>query len=345
MADPRHWLIVDLAQLPGADDPLLADVRTLAGGHEPGLHDTGQARYLAVPLAPGADPDLADLLARPQVRRAWVQDDDIVLAGHQWAGGAPGFAAPGWTAGGRDLLLIAGPCAVESAAQVDEVAAACAEAGARWLRGGAWKSRTSPYEFQGLGARGLELLRAAADRHGLHVVTEAIGTDELPAVLELSDVVQIGSRNAQNFALLRRVGAAERPVLLKRGFGCTTRELVYGAEYVMAHGNPRVLVCERGIRSFEQATRFTFDLNAIPLLKQTTHLPVIADPSHGTGQAGLVPAVARGAVAAGADGLMIEVHPDPRHALSDGRQAVGLSELGELVAGLRQVARAVGRAL
>lgn len=353
MVEPggQRWLVLDLERPPRDGDALMADARAIATA-DPRVLDAGWACYLAAPLravggrrAGDAPLDLDQWRRRPGVRRAWVQDDDTVLAGLPWRDGGAGFEAGGWRSGGQDLLLIAGPCAVESRTQVDEVAAAVAAAGARWLRGGAWKARTSPYDFQGLGARGLELLREAADRHGLAVVTEAIGVEELPAVAELADVVQLGSRNAQNFPLLRKLGAVDRPVLLKRGFGCTLRELEYAAEYVMAHGNPRVLVCERGIRSFESATRFTFDINAVPLLKQRVHLPVIADPAHGTGAAGLVAAVARAAIAAGADGLMFEVHPDPARALSDGRQAIPLRDLADVVAGLRPVAAAVGRRL
>jgi 3-deoxy-7-phosphoheptulonate synthase len=348
VADSTRWLVLDLDESNdrAAQDRLLTDLRELAGGGEPRLHDAGWASYAAAPLAVDVRGlDLTLWRERPGIRRAWLQDGDTVLAGRLWPNGSLGFEAAGWASTARELLLVAGPCAVESAAQMDEIAAACAEAGARWLRGGAWKPRTSPYDFQGLGERGLAMLREAADRHGLQVVTEVIGVEELPAVAAASDVLQVGARNAQNFPLLRRLGAVDRPVLLKRGFGCTIRELLGAAEYVMAHGNPRVLLCERGIRSFEESTRFTFDINAIPRLKQTTHLPVIADPSHGTGDRALVAAVARGAVAAGADGVMFEVHPDPDSARSDGRQAVRIDELTDLVAGLRRVAAAVDREL
>ncbi len=337
--EATRWLVLDLERLPAAEDPLLGEIRAISGGVEPHLHDAGWARYLAAPVP--ATADIAGWGGRPGVQRAWLQDHDTVLAGRLWPNGSPGFEAAGWRSTAQEPLLIAGPCAVESAAQMEETAAACREAGARWLRGGAWKPRTSPYDFQGLGTRGLALLRDAADRHDLRVVTEVIGVEELPAVTEASDVLQVGARNAQNFPLLRALGRAGKPVLLKRGFGCTVRELLGAAEYVLASGNPRVLVCERGIRSFEASTRFTFDINAIPLLKRSTHLPVIADPSHGTGDHALVGAVARAAVAAGADGVMIEVHPDPAGALSDGYQAVRLDELGDLAAGLRRVAAAV----
>jgi 3-deoxy-7-phosphoheptulonate synthase len=347
-----RWLVLDLDRVPVGDDPLLAEARALSGGAEPLVRDAGWACFLAAPVGAAGgrradDPglDLDRWRRHASVRRAWVQDDDVVLAGQHWPDGRGGFEAAGWRQDTGELLLITGPCAVESAAQIDEIAAASAEAGVRWLRGGAWKPRTSPYEFQGLGPRGLELLRDAADRHGLKVITEAVGTDELPLVAGSADVLQVGARNAQNFPLLRRLGTVGKPVLLKRGFGCTLRELVCAAEYIMAHGNPRVLLCERGIRSFEAATRFTFDINAVPLLKQTVHLPVIADPSHGTGQAELVAGVARAAVAAGCDGLMFEVHPDPARSLSDGRQAVPLVDLAPLVQSLRAVAAAVGRSL
>lgn len=346
-----RWLVLELA----ADAPVAASLveglRAVSGA-EPRRVEAGWARYLAAPLdACGgrrdSDPpcDLSTWRAWPGVTRAWLQLEDAVLAGRAWAQGVEAAPMAGFRPGGEDLLLIAGPCSVESRAQMDEVAAAVAEGGAHWLRGGAWKPRSSPYEFQGLGRQGLELLRAAADAHGLGVITEVLGVEELPLVAEASDVLQVGSRNAQNFPLLKRLGACERPVFLKRGFGCTLRELVYAAEYVMAHGNPRVLLCERGIRSFEPATRFTFDINALPWLKQRVHLPVIADPSHGTGEAALVGPVARAAVAAGADGLMFEVAPDPKRAYSDGRQTLPLKDFAAVVDAVRAVAAAVGRRL
>ena len=346
-----RWLVLELE--PGArpENGLLQALRD-GSLDEPRRVDAGWATYLAAPLAGGAGRrsgdgacDLASWRARAGVTRAWLQEEDAVLAGRAWAEGREGFEAAGFAPGGEELLLIAGPCSVESRGQMDEVAAAVAEGGARWLRGGAWKPRSSPYEFQGLGRRGLELLREAADAHGLKTITEVLGVEELPLVAEASDVLQVGSRNAQNFPLLRRLGEVDRPVFLKRGFGCTLRELVYAAEYVMASGNPRVLLCERGIRSFESATRFTFDINAVPLLRSQVHLPVMADPSHGTGDAALVGPVARAAIAAGCDGLMFEVHPEPRRALSDGGQSVPLAEFAALVAGLRPVAAAVGRRL
>jgi 3-deoxy-7-phosphoheptulonate synthase len=352
-AAPTHgrgpWLILDLQ--PQAEvEGLLAALRSLSH-EEPRQVEAGWARYLAAPLAAGgrragdAACDLAAWRARPGVRRAWLQEQDAVFAAHPWHAGEPAVELAGWQPGSGELLLIAGPCSVESRSQLDEVAAAAAAAGARWLRGGAWKPRSSPYGFQGLGQQGLELLREAADTHGLRVITEVLGIEELPQVAELGDVLQVGSRNAQNFPLLRRLGGCGKPVLLKRGFGCTLQELIYAAEHLMVGGNPRVLLCERGIRSFESATRFTFDINALPWLRSRVPLPLIADPSHGTGEAGLVAAVARAAVAAGADGLMFELHPEPARALSDGRQALPLEGFAGLVAELRAVAAAVGRRL
>jgi 3-deoxy-7-phosphoheptulonate synthase len=238
---------------------------------------------------------------------------------------------------------MAGPCAVESRTQLMETAAAVKEAGAKVLRGGAFKPRTSPYSFQGLGLKGLELLREARDAYGLPVITEVVSPQDVTLVAQYADILQIGARNMQNFALLDAVGEVQKPVLLKRGMMATIEELLMAAEYVLSHGNTRVMVCERGIRSFEPATRNTFDINAIPLLKSLTHLPVIADPSHGTGKWDLVAPVARAAVAAGADGLIVEVHPDPAKALSDGAQSLKPDKFAEMVKQVRQIAEAIER--
>lgn len=251
----------------------------------------------------------------------------------------------GTSVGGKTLTIIAGPCSIESRAQLLESAHAVKEAGAKLLRAGAFKPRTSPYSFQGLGARGLELLREAKEAYGLPTVTEVMSPQDVDLVAEYSDVLQIGARNMQNFALLNAVGETQKPVLLKRGLMATIEELIMAAEYILSHGNERVMLCERGIRTFETATRNTFDINAIPVLKQLTHLPVIADPSHGTGRWDLVAPVARGAVAAGADGLIIEVHPDPAHALSDGGQSLKPERFARMVQEVSRVAEAVGRTL
>lgn len=247
--------------------------------------------------------------------------------------------------GGKHVVLIAGPCAVESLEQMLEVAHAVKEHGAKMLRGGAFKPRTSPYSFQGLGEDGLRILNNVRQETGLPVVTEVMDPEQVPLVSRYADVLQIGARNMQNFALLHAVGAAHRPVLLKRGMMSTMEELLMAAEYILSHGNDRVMLCERGIRTFEPYTRNTLDINAVPLLKKLTHLPILVDPSHGTGKWELVEPVSRAAVAAGADGLIIEVHPHPEQALSDGAQSLKPERFGALVQSLKRVAEAVGRTL
>jgi 3-deoxy-7-phosphoheptulonate synthase len=249
----------------------------------------------------------------------------------------------GSVVGGNQVIIMAGPCAVESREQLMETAAAVKEAGAKVLRGGAFKPRTSPYSFQGLGLKGLELLREAREELGLPVITEVMSPQEVTLVAQYADILQIGSRNMQNFALLHAVGEIQKPVLLKRGLMSTIEELIMAAEYILSHGNTRVMLCERGIRTFEPATRNTFDINAIPLLKSLTHLPVIADPSHGTGKWDLVAPVALAATAAGADGLIVEVHPNPAKALSDGAQSLKPDKFALMVKQVRQIAEAVGR--
>ncbi len=247
--------------------------------------------------------------------------------------------------GGRRLAVMAGPCAVESQQQVEAAAAAVKRAGANMLRGGAYKPRTSPYAFQGMEDAGLRLLEGAGRAQGLPVVTEIMDPHDIELVAEHADMLQVGARNAQNFSLLRRLGRVKKPVLLKRGMSTRLEEFLMAAEYILSEGNPNVVLCERGIRTFETATRNTLDLNAVPLLKQWTHLPVIVDPSHGTGIWSLVKPMALAAVAAGADGLMIEVHPAPEQALSDGPQQLRPDRFAELMAALAPVAEAVGRTL
>jgi len=247
--------------------------------------------------------------------------------------------------GGPALCIMAGPCSVESEEQLLAAAHAVKKAGARFLRGGAFKPRTSPYEFQGLGEAGLKLLALAREQTGLKVVTEVMDPDDLPACLEYADVLQLGARNMQNFSLLKRLGTVKKPVLLKRGPSATIREWLMAAEYIVAHGNNQVALCERGIRTFETMTRNTLDLNAVPILKALTHLPVIVDPSHGIGLRAHVPAMARAGVAAGADGLIVEVHPRPEKALSDGPQSLTPVEFEELMRQVRVIAGAVGRSV
>jgi 3-deoxy-7-phosphoheptulonate synthase len=251
----------------------------------------------------------------------------------------------GVTVGAKELVVMAGPCAVENRAQILDAARAVKAAGAKVLRGGAFKPRTSPYSFQGLGTEGLKLLAAAREETGLPVVTEVIAPEMVPLVSTYADILQIGARNMQNYTLLHAVGEAQRPVLLKRGMMSTMEELLMAAEYILSHGNDHVILCERGIRTFEPYTRNTIDINAVPLLKLLTHLPVIVDPSHGTGKRELVAPVSKAAIAAGADGLIIEVHPHPEEAMSDGAQSLEPTQFAELMESLHPVAEAVGRTL
>ena len=245
--------------------------------------------------------------------------------------------------GGNEVVIFAGPCAVESRTKLLEVALAVKEAGAHALRGGAFKPRTSPYAFQGLGEEGLEILAEAREITGLPVITEVMAPDQVPLVTRYADVLQIGARNMQNFALLNAAGASQHPVLLKRGMAATVDDLLMAAEYILSHQNRRVILCERGIRTFETSTRNTTDINAIPVLKSQTHLPVVLDPSHSTGHAQYVPAIARAGIAAGADGLIIEVHQNPEKALSDGGQSLRPEVFAEMVRQVRIIAEAVGR--
>jgi 3-deoxy-7-phosphoheptulonate synthase len=247
--------------------------------------------------------------------------------------------------GGPQVVVMAGPCAVESREQLLEAAWAVKEAGAHMLRGGAFKPRTSPYSFQGLGEEGLKLMVEARKETGLPIVTEVIEPQAVPLVSTHADILQVGARNMQNYALLHAVGQAQRPVLLKRGMMSTIEELLMSAEYILSHGNGQIILCERGIRTFERYTRNTLDISAVPLLQQLSHLPVIVDPSHGTGKWDLVEPTSRAAVAAGADGLIIEVHPHPEEAVSDGAQSLKPDRFAALMRGLRPVAEAVGRKL
>ena len=251
----------------------------------------------------------------------------------------------GVSVGTDQLIVMAGPCAVESREQLLETAHAVKEAGAHILRGGAFKPRTSPYSFQGLGEEGLKLLAEAREETGLPIVTEVMEPELVPLVTTYADILQIGARNMQNYALLHAVGEAQRPVLLKRGMMSTIEELLMAAEYILSHGNDRIILCERGIRTFEPYTRNTLDVSAVPLIKSLSHLPVVVDPSHGTGKWELVTPMARAAVAAGADGLMIEVHPHPEDAMSDGAQSLKPDRFAELMESLGSIAKAVGKTM
>lgn len=268
-----------------------------------------------------------------QVSREWREDSTVVrLAG-------------GVTVGAEEVVAIAGPCSVESEAQIIEVARRVREAGATVLRGGAFKPRSSPYAFQGLGRAGLALLARAREETGLLICTEAMDPAGAGWVAEVADIVQIGARNMQNYSLLKAAGRCGRPVLLKRGLSATVTELLLSAEYLLAEGNGDVILCERGIRSFDPSTRNVFDLTAIPLVHALSHLPIIADPSHATGLRDKVIPMARAAVAAGADGIIVEVHPDPERALSDGAQSLRPEQFGQLMRDVRLIAEAIGRRL
>src|SRR3954452_17293148 len=245
--------------------------------------------------------------------------------------------------GGAKVITMAGPCSIETEEQIDETARIVANAGAQVIRGGAFKPRSSPYSFQGLGEEGLKLMRWAADRYGLLTISEVMDQVQIPLLVQYSDILQVGARNMQNFNLLRELGKLRKPVLLKRGIAATIEELLLSAEYIMSGGNYQVLLCERGIRTFETYTRNTMDISAIPVVKKLSHLPIIGDPSHGTGRRDQVLPMARAAVAAGADGLIVEVHHDPDHALSDGAQSLRPEQFSELMQQLRIIATAVGR--
>jgi 3-deoxy-7-phosphoheptulonate synthase len=247
--------------------------------------------------------------------------------------------------GGDEVIVMAGPCSAETDAQVDATAAAVKRAGAKVLRGGAFKPRSSPYSFQGHGEAGLRMLRDAANTHGLKVISEVMDVSQIELIARYCDVFQVGARNMQNFTLLRELGHQQKPVLLKRGLSATIEEWLMSAEYILSGGNNDVILCERGIRTFETATRNTFDISAIPVVKKLSHLPVVADPSHGAGRRDMVAPMARAAVAAGADGLIIEVHNDPDHAWSDGAQSMFPTQFDRLMAELRIIAPAIGRSI
>ncbi len=247
--------------------------------------------------------------------------------------------------GGDQIVLMAGPCAIESMEQLEEVGKALKKAGVSILRGSAYKPRSSPYSFQGMGEEGLKLHAAAQKKHGMPTITEAMSVADLELISEHVDILQVGARNMQNYDLLKALGKCKKPVILKRGLSATIEEWLLSAEYILAHGNPNVILCERGIRTYETATRSTLDLSSIPVVKQLTHLPVIVDPSHAAGRKDLIPALSKAAIAAGADGLLIEVHHDPKNAKCDGKQSLLPKELAELIPELKKIALAIGRSL
>jgi 3-deoxy-7-phosphoheptulonate synthase len=309
--------------------PLPGATRTAVGL----VGDDSQADGTHIEAMPGVGSVLYDSKPYKQVSREWKPEKTIVTL------------ATGVSFGGDEIPIIAGPCSVETEAQIVAAARMVKQAGAVALRGGAYKPRTSPYAFQGLGKPGLEMLATARAETGLAIVTEALDEAGAELVAEYADMVQIGARNMQNYALLRLVGRLGKPVLLKRGMSATITELLLAAEYILNEGNAQVVMCERGIRSFDTATRNVFDISAIPVVQKQSHLPMAADPSHGVGVRDLVPAAARGAVAAGADALIIEAHPEPDKAKSDGVQTLGPEAFTKLVADLRVIADATGRSI
>jgi len=307
---------------------------------------TGTTRTVVGAVGTGRTPlDPREFEILPGVQEVIRITEPFKLAGRSFQAEDTVITLKDVLIGGREIVVMAGPCAVESEEQIEILAGAVARSGARILRGGAFKPRTSPYAFQGLGEEGLRYLRGAADRHGLLVITEVMDAGQVDLVARHADILQVGARNMQNFHLLKELGRARAPVLLKRGLSATIQEWLLSAEYIMAGGNRRVLLCERGIRTFENYTRNTMDISAIPIVKKLSHLPVVADPSHGTGLRDKVIPMARAAVAAGADGIMVEVHHDPETALSDGPQSIYPEQFTELMAQLRLIAPAIGRTL
>ena len=278
---------------------------------------------------------LESLEAMPQVEKAVRISAPYKFVSKEFRPGKTVIEANGVAIGGDEFVVMAGPCSVESEKQILSTAHFVARHGATFLRGGAFKPRTSPYDFQGMERDGLKLLRKAKEETGLGIITEVMSDRDVAMVAEYADILQIGARNMQNFALLKELGRANRPVMLKRGLSSTIKELLMSAEYIVAHGNPQVILCERGIRTFETATRNTCDITAIPVLNELSHLPVMLDPSHATGKRSLVPALSRAAVAIGADGLIVEVHPQPEKAVSDGAQSLTLDQFAATMAELK----------
>jgi 3-deoxy-7-phosphoheptulonate synthase len=324
----------------------IRDVKTKIGTLGYRAHEIPGAERTAIGITGNHGPlSPEQFMALPGVERAIPVSKPYKLVGREARPENSIITIGNASIGGPELAIIAGPCSVESREQILTVAREVKASGAHFLRGGAFKPRSSPYSFQGMKEEGLVLLREAREKTGLAIVTEVKDTMTLSAVAEIADVLQIGARNMSNFSLLEAVGELRKPVLLKRGIAATIEELLMAAEYIASRGNLQVILCERGIRTFETATRNTLDLNAVPVLKKLTHLPVIVDPSHGIGLWDAVPAMSMAAIAAGADGLMIEVHPDPAVALSDGAQSLKPARFHSLMASLRQLAPVVGRTM
>ncbi|MDX9857476.1 MAG: 3-deoxy-7-phosphoheptulonate synthase [candidate division Zixibacteria bacterium] len=313
-------------------------------GYRPHLSQ-GNGRTAIGLIGNGSELSLQDILSLPGVAEIAPVAKPFKLGSREFRNTATEVAVGDVVIGGDRVIMMAGPCSVESREQTMMIAESVAGSGGHILRGGAFKPRTSPYSFRGLGEAGLKILAEARQRTGLPIVTEVLSAHDVDLVCEYADIIQIGARNMQNFALLDELGRLTKPILLKRGLMSTIEELLMSAEYILAGGNPNVILCERGIRSFEKYTRNTLDIAAVPVLKQLSHLPVVVDPSHATGRRDLVAPVARAAIAAGADGLIVETHQDPDHALSDGDQSLTLSQFEQLMSDLRALASAVGRSM
>ncbi|MCB2229516.1 3-deoxy-7-phosphoheptulonate synthase [bacterium] len=313
-------------------------------GYRPHLSN-GNGRTSIGLVGSGVAVSTEDILALPGVADVAPVAKPFKLGSREFRSAPTEVAAGSVVIGGEKIIMMAGPCSVESHEQTMTIAESVASSGGHILRGGAFKPRTSPYSFRGLGKAGLEILAEARRRTGLPIVTEVLSAHDVDLVCEYADIIQLGARNMQNFALLDELGRLTKPILLKRGLMSTIEELLMSAEYILAGGNPNVILCERGIRSFEKYTRNTLDISAVPILKRLSHLPVIVDPSHATGQRDLVAPVARAAIAAGADGLIVETHNDPDNALSDGDQSLTLPQFEQLMTDLRPIAAALGRSM
>lgn len=329
---------------PRAAEPLIETVIERLNGYGFGVHrSTGVEQTVLGAVGVKPDFDIRHIKVLDGVKEVFRVTSPYKFASRTWHPDDSVIDVDGVPVGGPEVIVMAGPCSVESEEQIEASAATVARAGARILRGGAYKPRSSPYAFQGLGEEGLRMLRAAADRHGLKVITEVMSAEQIETVARYAHVFQIGARNMQNFSLLREVGRIGLPVMIKRGLSATIEEWLMSAEYVLAEGTPGVILCERGIRTFETATRNTLDLSAVPVVKKHSHLPVIVDPSHGVGIRDKVMPMARAGVAAGADGLMIETHPNPPEALSDGPQSLYFDAFEDLMVQVRKIAEAIGR--
>ena len=329
-----------------ASDAQIDDVVRAVQVHGLRAHlSRGVERTVIGAIGDGRPVDKDQFMYLPGVDRIVPISRPFKLASREFSPDNSSFPLNGISIGGEGIVIIAGPCSIESRQQILETALAVREAGAHALRGGAFKPRTSPYSFQGLGEGGLEMLAEVRQITGLPVVTEVMSPEQVGLVASYADVLQIGARNMQNYSLLHAAGASQHPVLLKRGMSATVEELLMSAEYILSHGNRRVALCERGIRTFETSTRNTTDINAVPVLKSLTHLPVVLDPSHSIGNWEFVTAIARAGIAAGADGLIVEVHPNPSEALSDGGQSLKPERFAEMVVQVRRIAEAIGRSV